>query len=55
LPPQSFHNPKPLDPSIVVPKKKKRMPGFDHKLTPLKDKRPIDKVPELEFGLVAER
>jgi hypothetical protein len=39
----------------VVPKKKKKMPGFDHKLTPLKDKRPIDKVPELEFGLVAER
>lgn len=31
------------------------MPGYDHKLTPLRDKRPIDRVPELEYGLVAER
>jgi hypothetical protein len=31
------------------------MPGYDHKLTPLRDKRPIDRVPDLEYGLVAER
>ncbi len=39
----------------MIPKKKKKMPGYDHKLTPLRDKRPIDRVPDLEYGLVAER
>jgi len=39
----------------VIPKKKIKMPGYDHKLTPLRDKRPIDRVPDLEYGLVAER